>query len=157
MRLVFILMLSVSLIACQGQGPKETGGSLIGAAAGGLLGSQFGKGKGQLVGVALGTLAGYQLGGALGRQMDAQDRTMANKATYNALENSPDHRSVSWQNPNNNHSGTVLITRTREDSASNKVCRDYVQTVHIDGQQEKIHGRACRDVRDPKAEWIVQE
>lgn len=156
MKNLLLLILSLLLIACEGQGPKQTAGSLVGAAAGGLLGAHFGKGDGQLVGVALGTLIGSQVGGAIGRQMDDQDRRLAGSTMYQALENTPDNRQVTWRNPNKNHSGKVMVTRTVEGSETNKVCRDYVHTVNIDGQEEKVYGRACRDVRDPKGQWIIK-
>ena len=41
--------------------PKQSIGTLLGAGAGALLGSQFGDGKGQLVAVAIGTLGGAYL------------------------------------------------------------------------------------------------
>ena len=49
---------------------NQQGGTLIGAAGGGLLGSQFGSGTGQLVATGLGVLAGGLLGNQIGQHMD---------------------------------------------------------------------------------------
>lgn len=150
-----ILCVSV-LTGCAGAGPKETGGRLLGGAAGALIGSQFGKGTGQLVGVAIGALAGSYLGGTLGHQMDERDKQLAQSTMQTTLERAPDHQARTWKNPNNNHSGSVQVTRTTEMPHDHKVCRDYVHTVMIDGRQEKLHGRACRDMRDTRGAWMVQ-
>jgi len=142
---------------CAESGPKQTGGAVIGGATGALVGSQFGHGEGRLIGAAIGGLLGAFAGGAIGQQMDARDRELAQRATQYALENSPDNASRAWHNPNNNHSGRLTVTGTKEYSDKNLVCRDYVHTVNIDGRTEDLHGRACRDVRDPRAAWMVQK
>lgn len=153
-----VLGLSFMLLSgCTGEGPKETGGRLLGGAAGALLGSQFGKGSGQLFGVAIGALAGSYLGGAIGHQMDENDKRLAKKTMTSTLESAPDHQTRTWKNPNNNHHGTFEVTETHEMPDDNLVCRDYVHTVTIGGKQEEVHGRACRDVRDPRAEWRIQQ
>ena len=149
-------LLAVTLAGCAGQGPKQTGGQLLGGATGALIGSQFGKGTGQLVGVAIGALAGSYIGGTIGYQLDEKDKALAQENMINTLENAPDHQVHGWQNPNSSHSGSFKVTRTQEMPKDHLVCRDYVQTVTIDGKQEQVHGRACRDMRDTRASWMVQ-
>lgn len=151
-----IVLITAGLTGCVGMGPKQSAGQLIGAATGAVVGAQFGKGSGQLVGVALGTLAGTYIGGAIGQQLDAKDRAMAQCAMRETLESAPDLQGKSWCNPNNNHCGRYQVTRTQEYPSSNLVCRDYVHTVTIDGRQEQVRGRACRDVRDRRAAWFVE-
>ena len=151
LRILTVFITCVALLGCAG-GPKETGGAVLGGTAGALLGSTVGKGNGRLVAVAVGTLIGSQVGSSIGRKMDENDRRMAATSAYRALENAPDHQTIVWVNPNTNHSGSTTVTNTVEDG--NKVCRDYVQKVYINDQEEEIVGRACRDVRDVKGEWI---
>lgn len=75
MKQILIAVTSVAFLAgCQSMGPKETGGTLIGAVGGGLIGSQIGGGTGQLVGVGLGTLGGAALGNYIGKNMDDSDK-----------------------------------------------------------------------------------
>jgi surface antigen len=149
-------VLALTLTGCAGQGPKQTGGQLLGGAAGALIGSQFGKGTGQLVGVAIGALAGSYIGGTIGYQLDEKDKALAQENMINSLENAPDQQTQGWHNPNSHHSGTFKVTHTQEMPTNHLVCRDYVQTVTIDGKQEEVQGRACRDMRDTRAAWKVQ-
>ena len=71
-----LVLLTFSTSACQtnGWGDKQTGGMLLGAGLGGLLGSQVGSGEGQLAAVAIGVLGGAIVGGEVGRSMDHQQR-----------------------------------------------------------------------------------
>lgn len=154
-KMLVILVGIIFMFGCATGGPKQTAGTYVGAVGGALVGSQFGKGSGRLVGVALGTFLGSMLGAELGSRMDAEDQKLAEQAANNTLENIPDNKVVAWKNPNNNHSGNFMVTKTQEYNNTNKVCRDYVSTVMIDGEREKVAGRACRDVRDPKAQWVV--
>jgi len=147
------LIVALCLTGCGGIS-NQSGGALIGGVSGALLGTQFGVGHGRLAGVAVGTMLGAFVGGAIGRSMDQHDKQLAANATYKALEKQQDNETVTWKNPNKKHSGTVKVTNTEEDP--NKVCRDYIQTVTIDGKQQEVAGRACRDVRDIKALWVVQ-
>ena len=75
-----IAALVISLLAlagCQANGSKEAGGTILGAAGGGLLGSQVGSGSGQVLGIAIGTLAGAVMGADIGRSLDNADSAMA--------------------------------------------------------------------------------
>jgi surface antigen len=155
-KLACLSLIAITLTGCLYGGPNQSAGHLIGAATGAVIGSQFGHGRGKLVGVALGTLAGAYIGGAVGQSMDERDRALAQNAMQDSLEHSPDNAIRGWRNPNNRHSGNFRVTRTVECPEDNMVCRDYVHTVIIDGRQEKVHGRACRDVRDPRATWMIQ-
>lgn len=155
-KLICLSLITTGLTGCLSDGPKQTAGQLIGAATGAVMGAQFGHGRGKLVGVAIGTLAGSYIGGMVGRSMDQRDRAMAQETMIATLESAPDYSTRSWRNPNNQHAGHFEVTRTIERPEDNLVCRDYVHTVIIDGKQEKVHGRACRDVRDRKGAWMVQ-
>jgi len=149
------LLPTLLLTGCvAGAGPKQTGGTLIGGAAGGLLGAQFGKGTGRLFGTGIGALAGAFLGGAIGAEMDARDRELAMQSMQRTLEHAPDYKSSTWKNPNNNHHGRTTVTKTVETS-KNTVCRDYESEVFIGTEKQKVVGRACRNVQDPKAQWTV--
>ncbi|MCW8861977.1 MAG: RT0821/Lpp0805 family surface protein [Rhodospirillales bacterium] len=137
--------------ADQQQRPSETVGTLLGAAAGALLGAQVGEGRGRLVGVAVGTLAGAYLGNQIGRTMDDVDRNKMQQTTQGALENNRNGASSSWSNPDTGHSGTVTPVRTYEASAD-RPCREYTQTVTIDGRTEQVVGTACRE---PDGTWRI--
>ena len=65
-----LISATILLTGCANSGPNETGGTLIGGAAGALVGSQFGGGAGQLVGTAVGAIGGAMAGNAVGKNMD---------------------------------------------------------------------------------------
>lgn len=154
-KFLITLLAGIFLFGCANGGPKQTAGTYIGAASGALIGSQFGQGDGRLVGVALGTFLGGMLGSEIGNRLDARDKELAAQTVNNSLETAPDNKITTWQNPNTGHSGNFVVTHTDEYGSDNKVCRDYVHTVIIDGKKEQVAGRACRDVRDPKAQWVI--
>ncbi|MGL4371600.1 MAG: RT0821/Lpp0805 family surface protein [Alphaproteobacteria bacterium] len=112
----------------------------MGGAAGALIGSQIGGGTGKLVAVAAGTLLGAWAGGAVGRKLDEEDRQAMQQATLQSIQN---NQSTSWRSSHNQGvSGT--ITPTKSYNSANGYCRNYQQTVKIDGKSQKAHGTACR-------------
>jgi len=145
----FILMLgfyaTVKAECVQEQG--ETGGgelfgTLIGAAVGGLVGSQIGGGTGNKVAIGAGVLAGGFLGNKVGKSLDCQDQQYHYDTTQSALETQKVGQSSTWTNPDTGHSGNVTPTRTY--TSEGQPCRDYTQTIYIDGEDEEINGTACR-------------
>ena len=129
-------------------GPKATVGGLGGAAAGGLLAAGVG---GSPAGIAAGVILGGLIGGAIGDRMDAADRREAQQAATRALETAPAGSSVAWRNPDSGNSGAITPTRTYQ-AASGQYCREYQQTITIDGQQHRAYGTACRQ---PDGSWQV--
>ncbi len=132
------------LVGCstQNTGPNETGGTLIGAAAGGLVGSQFGSGSGKLAATGIGVLLGGLIGNNVGKQMDANDRARALQAQQAAYA-APVGQKIVWNNPDNGHSGTVVPVREGSDASGN-YCREFQSTVMIGGQPQQAYGTACR-------------
>lgn len=127
-------------------------GTLGGAAAGGLIGSQIGKGSGN----AAATLTGVLLGGFIGNQMgtviDDQDRKVAAKAEQRAYS-APVGQQITWNNPQNGNSGTITPTRDGYGS-SGEYCREFQQTIVVGGQKQQGYGKACQQ---PDGSWkIVQ-
>ncbi len=143
-RYAFPAALVLTLAACEpGQINKQTGGTLIGAGLGALAGSQIGGGRGQLAAVAVGALAGAYFGSEVGKSLDRADKLAMQRTSQNALESNRSGQPSSWSNPDSGHRGTVTPTRTYR-TAAGENCREYQQTVTIDGKTEQAHGRACR-------------
>ena len=61
------IILPVTLVAC-GPGRSAQSGTVLGAVAGGLLGSQVGKGNGRIAGAAVGAFLGGVVGNEIGRR-----------------------------------------------------------------------------------------
>ena len=122
-------------------------GSAVGAAAGGLLGSQFGKGGGNTIMTITGVLAGALAGGYVGRQMDPVDQACIGRA----LENTPTSQTVAWQNPDTKSSYWVTPTKTFQEQDGTP-CREYVTDAVIGGKREQVTGTACRQ---PDGSWKI--
>jgi surface antigen len=145
-RAVAAVFLAASLTACTqtgpgGPGPREGVGTLTGAVAGGLIGSQIGGGSGRVVAGALGAVAGGLLGNAIGRSLDEQARQQAYAAEYRALEHGAPGAPVAWRH--DDYYGTVTPGPYSERSGYAR-CREYAHTIYIDGRPETARGVACR-------------
>jgi surface antigen len=143
---------ALALAGCAGRdyGPKQTAGAVIGGAAGGLLGAQIGSGTGRLAATAAGAVLGFWLGSEIGRSLDEADHRYAEQSAHAALENNPDGRASTWENPNTGHSGSTTPTRTYQSGEG--YCREYQTSVVIDGRTETAYGTACRQ---PDGTWRI--
>ena len=119
--------------------PKAALGTLAGAAAGGWAGSSIGGGSGRDVAMIGGALLGGFLGNQIGKSLDSADRTAIDRTTQRSLD---DNVSYSWQNQDSGRSGTVTPTSTY--SQGGRECREFEQTIFIDGRRETAIGTACR-------------
>ncbi|MDP6951732.1 MAG: RT0821/Lpp0805 family surface protein [Alphaproteobacteria bacterium] len=142
----------VSLGACvQGKGDKEVAGTLIGAAAGGLIGSQIGSGSGQLVAVGAGVLLGGLLGSEVGRSLDKADQAYAAQTYNQTLEHAPVGQTNTWVNPDSGNEGSYTPVKTYQ-ADSGQYCREFQQTITVSGQTESAYGTACRQ---PDGTWQI--
>lgn len=148
------LALTLLLPACQAEtmGNKEGIGTLGGAAVGGLLGSNIGKGSGRLAATAAGVVLGGWLGNEIGASLDRADRMAIGNAETRAYT-APVGQQITWNNPQSGNSGT--ITPVRDGYANNGAyCREFQQTITVGGQKQQGYGRACQQ---PDGSWqIVQ-
>ena len=150
-KIALVGVLAIGLAACENTGPKETGGTLIGAGLGGLAGSQIGHGSGNLAATGAGVLLGALLGSSAGKSLDRADRMYAERSTNTALEAGRSGQPVAWTNPDNGHSGTI-IPQPAYQSNTGQYCREYQQTVQVGGERQQAYGTACRQ---PDGSWKV--
>src|SRR3989442_13387826 len=91
-RLSAAALVALPMAACSGtpetgQGPRENTGTLVGAVAGGLIGSQFGGGTGERLAAGLaGAANGGLIGNRIGAGMDDDDKQRAYAAPMQAVE-----------------------------------------------------------------------
>lgn len=142
---------AIFVAGCEGQGVKQTGGTLLGGVGGAVAGSQFGSGKGQLVATALGTLAGAFIGSEVGKSLDRADKAAMHRTSHKALETSKSGQTSSWTNPDSGNSGTVTPQKAYQ-TASGGYCREYQQTVTVGGKTQDAYGTACRQ---PDGSWKI--
>ena len=108
-----------------------------------LAGAQIGGGRGQLAATAVGALLGAWAGSEVGKSLDKADKLYMKQTSQQALEKNKVGQASTWSNPDSGHSGTVTPTRSYQ-TAQGDNCREYQQTVTIDGKSERAHGTACR-------------
>lgn len=86
------LMVPALLLAgCQTAAPSfntgcEVGGTLLGAAAGGLAGSQIGRGSGNIASILIGVAAGAYIGNKIGGMLDCNDQKAAAESNQKSAE-----------------------------------------------------------------------
>ena len=134
-----------------GASNKQTVGTVGGAVAGGLAGQAIGGGTGRLWATGAGVLLGALLGSEIGKSLDRADQAYMGQTTYNALETGRTGQPVQWRNPDSGHYGTVTPQAAYQQG--NVTCREYTQTVYIDGRSQQAHGTACRQ---PDGSWQIR-
>jgi surface antigen len=149
--LVFALV-GMSVAACSADsGPKEGGGTVLGAVAGGLIGNAIGGSAGnRLAGTVVGATAGGLIGNRIGAAMDDEDKRRAYAAQMQALQTGPSGAPVAWRNPDSGRYGSVVPGPAYQ--ANGATCRQYTQTVYIDGTPQTARGTACRN---PDGTWTA--
>lgn len=156
MKQVFTLLLCGSMLAACATGPNasqqnsDTAGTLIGGVLGGFLGSQFGEGSGKTAAAIGGALAGAWVGKQVVRGMSAQDRVYYDQAATQAAS-APIGQTVTWNNPQSGAMGTITPMRDGRTSAG-EYCREYQQTIVVDGKTERAFGTACQQ---PDGSWRI--
>lgn len=118
---------------------KTNVGTAVGAIGGGVLGSAIGGGAGQVVATIGGALLGGMLGNSVGQSLDNADMASYDRASQKALESG---RSRTWRHGNKH--GTVTPHKRYTNNAG-QYCREYSQTIVVDGRTHKGYGTACRE------------
>ncbi len=146
-KLACLLFAITTLTACAeiDISSKRLLGGVLGAGAGGYVGSNFGGGKAKLVTTVIGALAGAFLGQSVGQSLDRVDELHL----QNAIERNPTGTSSSWGNPDTGKE--VSVTPTKTFKKSGRDCREVEMTVTVDGNQETATTTACRK---PKGGWV---
>jgi surface antigen len=125
-----------------GQPSKQSIVGLTGAVAGGVIGSNVGKGKGNTAAIIGGTILGALAGSEIGKSLDRADVAYHNRTQQQAFEYNKAGTSSSWKNPDTGASGTITPTKTYEKQG--RYCREYSQTIKVGGEVQKGYGTACR-------------
>ena len=155
-RVAAAALVALSAAACSGtpetgQGPRENTGTLVGAVAGGLIGSEFGGGTGERIAAGLaGAAIGGLIGNRVGAAMDDEDKQRAYAAQMQALENGKSGAAVAWKNPDSGRYGSVVPEAVYQ--SNGQQCRKYTHTIYIDGRPQVAKGAACRN---PDGTWTA--
>jgi len=136
--------LGVGLLAvsgCTTMGPKGgQGSSLTGISLGSAAGSS---GGGKVASTIISAMGGGLVGGSIGAGLDDSERRKALEAEYRALEYTQSGQPVMWQGSQSGRSGQVVAAQPYR--VGSQDCRQYTQTVYINGQSRMARGTACRN------------
>lgn len=146
-RLILTIAFSLPLVMAGCSVDKQTVGTGVGGAVGGVLASNVGGGSGKTAAIIGGTLLGAIIGGKIGADMDELDRRRA----ASTLETYPTGRTNTWQNPDTGNAYDFTPTRTY--NSGGQPCREYEMDVYMDGRKEVVTGTACRNA---SGEWVNQ-
>jgi len=144
-RVATVGLVGLSIAACSSDsGPKEAGGTAIGAVTGAAIGNMIGGSAGnRLAGTLIGAALGGFLGNRIGAALDDEDKRRAYAAQMQALESGPSGAPVAWRNPDSGHYGNVVPGPAYQLNGAS--CRQYTHTVYVDGQPQTQRGTACRN------------
>jgi surface antigen len=137
---------------CQQQhANNQTGGLIIGAIAGGLLGSTVAHGPSRGAGTILGALAGGAVGASIGDNLNCEDRGYVNRTYYSGFEAGRKNANYRWRNDKSGNYGTLKVGDYYQDRDGFR-CARYTQTIWINGRSVPSNGHACRQ-RD--GNWAI--
>lgn len=155
--IALLAVVTLSLSACtqnpqtgQWEGPwgnmgqKQVIGTGAGAILGGIAGSKVGKGSGEKWATGAGALLGAFIGSSIGQSLDQADQAYHAQAVQNAYS-APLNKTINWSNPESGHSGSVTPVREGRQAATGNLCRQYKQTIVVDGKAETAYGTACQN------------
>lgn len=154
----------------------QVASTIVGAVIGGVIGGQFGNGGDDR---ALGAVAGALIGGAAGAsaaRSDCYDGSANYEPSYgdtygpyyadndgaypderayydDAFETAAPYEQVAWNDPDSGDHGTVRPAEWYRDEQGND-CREFEQTIYIDGRAQTATGTACRE---PDGSWRIVE
>lgn len=153
-RFIAIALVGTSLAGCAGGtlgGAKEETGTLVGAGAGALIGSQIGGDpRARVVGAVGGALLGGLIGNRIGAALDDEDKKRAYAAQMQALETGPSGAPVAWRNPDSGRYGNIVPGPAYQRQGGGGTCRPFTHTIYINGQPQVARGTACRN---PDGTW----
>jgi surface antigen len=112
-------------------------GLILGGAAGGIVGHQFGKGKGNTAA----TIGGAVLGSAIGASY--QD------CSEEVFQQAPVGTPMVWQTAGNDY---YSLTPTRDFRTEGRYCREYQAVSTVAGRKQQTYGTACMQ---PDGSWEI--
>lgn len=113
--------------------------TLLGAGAGGAIGTQIGRGSGRAAAIITGAL----LGGAVGSQYGYETH-----CAQQVFQTAPVGHQVQWRSDNAYYS----VTPTREYRDEGRYCREYQSSATVGGRRSETYGTACMQ---PDGSWEI--
>ena len=135
--LAALVMSGSGAFADECSGRDHSGGTVLGAIGGGVIGGLASHGNG--LGIVGGALLGGLAGNAISRDMDCDDRSAA-VGSYHDSFSGPVGRRYEW----NRGPDRGYVVTNREYYRGHRLCRDFTQVVYRHGRELDRDGTACR-------------
>lgn len=90
-------------------------------------------------------------GQTYGQSLNGSDGVADADSFQSALENNRSGTATEWRNPDAEHTEATVPVKTFQTSEG-VYCREFQQTITIDGRQERGYGTACRQ---PDGQWLI--
>lgn len=150
---LIVAVMSVLLLAsCQSTGSdNEAAGTVIGGLVGLGLGALAGR-DARPATMMMGAIVGGAAGNAIGRKLDEADRIKRDQLRQQSLEQGRNYDTAGWYNPDSGNSGYVTPQNSYQ-ANNGQYCREFIETVVINGEEQKAYGTACRQ---PDGSWQIQ-
>ncbi len=152
-KLLTLSLISIlALSSCRQDGTVDTSqvGQVVGAIAGAYAAKDIGGGEGNTLARIAGGILGAYLGQQATHALTGQDAYYADEAAQESFETTKNNAQTPWKNPQTGHYGVITPTQTYKKAES--YCRDFTQTIHIDGKSQDATGTACRQ---PDGTWKI--
>lgn len=122
----------------EGRCNREAVGAVIGAVAGGAIGSRVAKdSRDRPIAILVGSVAGAMIGAKIGRDIDQTDRACIG----HALELAGDKKRVVWKSADS--SKTYMLTPVRGFEQGGVNCREFDLRVTSGNSKETSRAKAC--------------
>ena len=143
------VLLTVSIVTPACAGDDTLIGTGVGAALGGLFGSQFGHGAGQVAATGLGITMGGLIGTDIGHAMD-RDNAQSYAAQPPIIYSEPPPIAFDAYSPT--YVAPPAPPPIYVDQGSGTYCRPFSQRVRINGRMQEAYGTACLQ---PDGSWRI--
>ncbi len=129
-------------------------GTGLGAIAGGVVGSQIGRGGGRAVATGVGVVTGAVIGNQVGQSIDNANRS--NYPLSPSYSYDPDGTpfSAGYVPYTANYVAPPAMPPIYVDPSAGTYCRPFSQEILIDGQRQESYGTACLQ---PDGTWRVTQ
>lgn len=136
-------VIAASALLLYGCATKQKTGTLIGAAAGTVVGAAI---DDDAITMAAGAVIGGVIGNRIGARMHRRDKVR----TARALERNAAGKPSAWANPDTGHRYRLTPDNTYPTDRGS--CRDFELLAQIDGEPQVMRGTACRQ---PGGTWVT--
>ena len=155
MKILAVVVMSVGLVGAAATDSRAQNdtllGGLLGGAAGAGIGAAFGGGKGAAIGGVSGLLLGALAGNSIGRNRNRYDPPpqqgyYAPPPTYYGYQQQPAGYAQGYAAPPAYTAPPAYAPQSVPAQApaySANYCRDFNQTIIIDGVEKNAYGKAC--------------